>query len=106
MILRAYRLVYPDSPHAPPQLWEWEQPSIHHLLVNARTFGRQVAQRYFRDWAALARENTRLWDVYYRPLPLYAHIATWEAWFQGYRALVVEMQAIADAQGWRGPASV
>ena len=28
-MLHAYRLVYPDSPHAPPQLWEWQQPSIH-----------------------------------------------------------------------------
>ena len=105
-MLRACRLVYPFSPHAPPQLWEWQQPYIHHLVVNARTCGRQVAQRYFRDWAALARENARLWDVYYRPLPMYDHIATWEVWFRDYRALVVEVQAIAEETGRRGPASV
>ena len=28
-------------------------------------------------WAALARENSVLWDIYYRPLPMYDHIATW-----------------------------
>ena len=105
-MLHAYRLVYPFSPHAPPQLWEWQQPSIHHLVVNARTFGRQVVQRYFRDWEELAQENSWLWDTHYRPLPMYDHIETWETWLADYRALVVEVQAIADAQGWRGPASV
>ena len=42
-MLRAYHLVYPCSPHAPQQLWEWQQPHVDHLLVNACTFGRQVA---------------------------------------------------------------
>ncbi len=48
-MLHANRLAYLDSPHAPPQLWEWPPPSIHHLVVNTRTFGCQVVQRYFRD---------------------------------------------------------
>jgi hypothetical protein len=25
-MLRAYRLIYPDSRHVPPHLWECEQP--------------------------------------------------------------------------------
>jgi len=32
-MLRAYRLVYPISQHAPPQLWEYEQPYIDNLLL-------------------------------------------------------------------------
>jgi hypothetical protein len=49
-MIHAYRLVYPISEHAPPQLWEWEQPFIDHLIRNARTFNRLVAQWYFKDW--------------------------------------------------------
>jgi hypothetical protein len=41
-MLHAYRLVYPLSQHAPPQLWEYEQPYIDNLLLNARTFDRWV----------------------------------------------------------------
>jgi hypothetical protein len=26
-MLRAYRLLYPASPHTTPQLWEWQQPA-------------------------------------------------------------------------------
>jgi hypothetical protein len=35
--IHAYRLVYPDSPHGPELLWEWEEPYITHLLWNAKT---------------------------------------------------------------------
>jgi hypothetical protein len=37
-MLHAYRLVYPLSEHSPPQLWEYEQPYIDNLLLNAHTF--------------------------------------------------------------------
>src|SRR5262249_16616208 len=79
-MIRAYRLVYPISEHAPPQLWEYEQPFIDHLLRNARTFDRFVAQWYFDDWAALDRDNTRIWNTYYRPKPLFDHLPTWQDW--------------------------
>ena len=102
-MLRAYRLLYPDSPHAPPQLWEYEQPYIHYLLVNARTFRRSVEQRYFQSWDVLARENAHIWNTDYRPCLLYEPFATWEVWLPEYRELVIEVQAIADAHGWRGP---
>src|SRR5712691_8381432 len=52
-MLHAYRLVYPISQHAPPQLWEYEQPYIDNLLSNARTFARWVVQWYCADWGAL-----------------------------------------------------
>jgi hypothetical protein len=42
-MIHAYRLVYPISQHAQPQLWEWEQPYISYLLLNARTFDGSVA---------------------------------------------------------------
>jgi hypothetical protein len=66
-VIRAYRFIYPDSPHAPPHLWETEQPYIEHLPTNARTFGRQVVQRYFRDREAYTRENARIWAVTISP---------------------------------------
>jgi hypothetical protein len=83
-MLRAYRLTYPDSPHALPQLWEWQQPYIEHLLTNARTFGRRVVQRYFRDWDAYARENAHIWQRVYFSKPLYQHLASWEVWLAEY----------------------
>ena len=58
-MLPAYRLVYPLSQHGAPQLWEYEQPYIDNLIVNARTFDRFVAHWYFEDWAALDRDNTQ-----------------------------------------------
>jgi hypothetical protein len=51
-MIHAYHLVYPLSQHGSPQLWEYEQPYIDHLLLNARTFDRFVAQWSFEDWAA------------------------------------------------------
>ena len=51
-------------------------------------------------WAALARKNNVLWDIYYRPLPMVDHIATWEAWFQDDWERGVEEQAITEEQGW------
>ena len=77
-MLHAYRLVYPMSQHAPPQLWEYEQPYIGNLLLNARTFDRSVVQWYFKDWPALDRENTRICNSYYRPKPLFDHLLTWQ----------------------------
>jgi len=64
LMLHAYRLVYPISEHAPPQLWEYEQPYIDNLLRNARTFDRWVVQWYFENWEALDRDNTRIWNTY------------------------------------------
>src|SRR4051794_38574128 len=54
-MIHAYRLVYSLSEHAPPQLWEYEQPYINNLLWNARTFERWVVQWYFESWEALDR---------------------------------------------------
>ena len=48
-MLRAYRLVYPFSSHAPQQLWEWQQPHVDHLVLNARTFRRRVVGWWFAD---------------------------------------------------------
>ena len=42
--IHAYRLEYPDSPHAPEKLWEWEKEHVARLLWNATTFGRELAQ--------------------------------------------------------------
>jgi hypothetical protein len=61
-MIHAYRLVYSISDHAPPQLWEFEQPYIDNLLLNARTFDRWVVQWHFENWAALDLDNTRIWD--------------------------------------------
>jgi hypothetical protein len=68
-MIHAYRLRYPDSPHAPEMLWEWERPYIDRLLWNATTFGREVVQRYFSDQDTLAEENQRIWHVYSLPRP-------------------------------------
>ena len=102
-MLRAYRLVYPLSHHAPPQLWEYEQPYIDHLILNARTFERRVVQWWFADWVALARDNTRIWNTYYRPKPLYGHIETWQEWLDEYRQIILDVQVMYREQpGWRG----
>ena len=96
-MLRAYRLIYLKSPHAPPKLWEWEQPRIHHLIVNARSFKTtRVEQRYFQDGDELARENARIWEVHYRSRPLYDHIETWEKWMAEYRQLIIEVQELYE----------
>jgi hypothetical protein len=95
-MLHAYRLIYPDSPHAPPRLWECAQPYIAHLLHNARTFGRRVVQRYFRDRDAYTQENARTWRHYYLSKPLYQHLASWEVWLVEYRILIVDVQAIYE----------
>jgi hypothetical protein len=95
-MIHAYRLVYPLSEHDLPQLWEWEQPYIHNLILNARTFGRFVVQWYFADWASFDQDNTRIWNTYYRPKPLFAHLATWQEWLPEYRQLIVEVQDIYE----------
>ena len=91
-MLRAYRLVYPARPHATPQLWEWQQPSIDRLLWNAQTFGRWVDQRDFATWDALACANTRIWDTAYAPRVMYEPWPTWLAWLEEYRELLVTTQ--------------
>ena len=96
-MLRAYRLIYLHSPGAPPKLWEWEQPWIHHLIVNARNFKTtRVEQRYFQDGDDLARENTRIWEEHYRSRPLYDHIETWQRWLGEYRQLIMEVQELYE----------
>ena len=95
-MLRAYRLVYPDSPHAPEMLWEWERLYVDRLLWNAKTFGRAVVQRYFLTWEALAQENQRLWKTYYQPRPSYEPWETWRAWLDEYRELVRDVQDIYE----------
>jgi hypothetical protein len=102
-MLRAYRLIYLHSLSAPPKLWEWQQPWIHHLIVNARSFKTtRVEQRYFQDRDELARENTRSWEEHYRSRPLYDHIETWEEWMAEYRQLILDVQDIYDENpDWR-----
>jgi hypothetical protein len=100
-VLHAYRLVYPDSPHAPEMLWEWERPYIERLLWNAKTFGREVVQRYFADRDALAQENQRIWERDYLPRPLYEPWESWRAWLDEYREIVREVQKIAEEHDGR-----
>jgi hypothetical protein len=92
MLIHAYRLVYPDSPHAPEQLWEWEAPYVHALIQNARIFNREVVQRYFADWNAFATENQRIWETYYQPRPFYEPWESWLAWMAEYREIVRDVQ--------------
>jgi len=89
-MIHVYRLVYPLDHHAPLQLWEYEQAHIDNLLRNARTFDRWVVQWYFADWTALDRDNTRIWNSYYRPKPLFDHLPTWQEWLPEYRQLIIE----------------
>jgi hypothetical protein len=107
-MLRAYRLVYLESQQAPPKLWEWQQPYIHHLILNARSFRTtRVEQRYFQDWPALARENARLWEAHYRSCPLYDHVASWEAFLAEYREIIQDVQDIYETHpDWRSPAAM
>jgi hypothetical protein len=94
--IHAYRLRYPDSPHAPVMLSEWERPSIDRLLWNAKTFGREVVQRYFADWDALTEENSRFWDAYYLLRPAYEPWEGWQAWMDAYREIVRDVQALYE----------
>jgi len=95
-VLHAYRLTYLDSPHAPEMLWEWDEPSIHLLIQNARTFHREVEQRDFPTREALAQENQRIWETYYLPRPLYEPWDTWRAWLAEYREIVRDVQDIYE----------
>ena len=92
MPIHTYQLVYPDSPHAPPLLWEWDEPYIQMLIENARIFQREVVQRCFPTWNDLAQENQRIWETYYLPRPLYQLSETWCAWLNEYREIVCDVQ--------------
>src|SRR2546425_7436411 len=83
--IHASRLVYPDSPHAPEMLWEWERPHIDRLLWNAQPFGRTVVQCSFLHWNALAEANQHIWMTSYLPRPLYEPWDTCQAWLTEYR---------------------
>ena len=95
-MLHAYRLLYPDSPHAPEKLWEWEKLHIGRLLWNATAFGRELAHRYFPTWDDLARENQRIWETHYQPRPLYEPWDTWRVWLEEYREIVRDVQDIYE----------
>jgi hypothetical protein len=95
-MLHAYRLLSLPSPHAPPTLWEWAQPWMHHLMMNAGSFHTaMVEQRYFQDWEALHSENARRWDVHSRSRPLYDHLETWDRGLAEYRQLILDLQEMA-----------
>ena len=95
-MIHAYRLLSFHSPHAPPTLWDWEQPWMHHLMMNANSFHTAaVEQQYFRDWEAFHREHVRMWDVHYRSRPLYDHRETWDMWLAQYRQISLDMQEMA-----------
>ena len=100
---KAYRLTYPENPHAPEMLWEWERPCIDRLFWNAKTFGRTVLRRYFVDWDALSRENARIWETYYLPWPAYEPWERWQAWMDEYREIVRQVQEIAREHRGRMP---
>ena len=95
-MLHAYRLLYPDGPHTPEMLWEWERPHIALLLWNATVFGRELMHRHFLTWEALAQENQWIWETSYLPRPLFATWATWHAWLDEYRELVRDVQEMYE----------
>ncbi len=104
-MLRAYRLVYDFSNFGPPQLWEWQQPYIDHLVLNARTFNRSMVGWYFEDWDALERDNTRIWQTYYEPRSLSQLYTGWQEMLAEHRQVIVQVQEMAEETGWRGPES-
>jgi len=81
-MLHAYRLAYPFSEYGPPQLWEWQQPYIDHLVLSAKTFNRRVVGWWFEDWDALDRDNTRIWHTHYQPKPAHDHTASWQTYME------------------------
>ena len=90
-VLHAYRLVYPLSQHGSPQLWEYEQPYIDNLLLNA---GRLIdlSHMVFRRLDSTRPRQYPYRDTYYRPKPLFDHMPTWQDWFPEYRQLIIEVQ--------------
>ena len=100
-MLHAYRLAYPDSPHAPERLWEWEKEHLARLLWNATVFERELMHRYFLTWEALAQENKRIWKAYYMQRPPYEPWKSWLAWDEEYSTIVREVQEITAAHQGR-----
>jgi hypothetical protein len=49
-------------------------------------------------WDALAAENRRLWDAYYRLRPAYEPWEGWQQWITEYRTLVATAQEVYEAQ--------
>jgi len=96
--IHAYRLVYPDSPHTPEILWEWEEPYITRLLWNAKIFGRTVVQCLFLHWHALEAANQRIWETSYQLRPSYEPWDTWQGWMAEYRTLLATTQEVYEAQ--------
>lgn len=103
--VHAYRLVYAESAPGPEMLWEWDKIAVGRLLWNATTFGRELTHQSFPTWDALGQENQRIWATSYLPHPRYQPWQTWRAWLEEYRALVRDVQALAEAhQSWSGKA--
>ena len=75
---------------------------IDNLLLNARTFDRWVVQWYFENWEALNRDNTRIWNSYYRTKPLFDHLPTWQDWLPEYRQLIIEVQGMVEEHTAQG----
>jgi hypothetical protein len=50
----------------------------------------------------LDRDNTRIWNTYYRPKPLFDHLPTWQEWLPEYRQLIIEVQDMVKARTARG----
>jgi deoxyribonuclease I len=82
-MLRAYRLVYYHSQHAPPQLWEWEQARrIEAIQGNRNPFIWNEVQPAMTTSADMAPSpsgsiiGNRSSKMYHRPgCPNYAKIA-------------------------------
>jgi len=67
----------------------------------------KVVHWYFEDWTALDRDNTHIWDTYYRPKPLFDHLPTWQAWLPEDRQLLIEGQEMVEEhtaqETWKRP---
>ena len=61
-----------------------------------------MVQWYFADWAAINQDNTRIWDTYYRPKPLFDHLTIWQDWLVEQRQLIIDVQDIAEEHIARG----
>jgi hypothetical protein len=94
----AFRFVYRDSPQTPEMFWEWEEPYMHHVFWNAKTFGRTVVHCFFLHWHALAAANQRIWETAYLPRSLFEPWESWQAWIAESRTLVATAQEVYEAQ--------
>ncbi len=56
-------------------------------------------QRFFTDHETLVAENNRIWEVHYRPVPLFDRLETCQTWLAEYRKMMVEIVEMDDETG-------